>query len=662
MASLGSAELGYSAAFAASFGHVAVGRQTTAHRHDEAEMFVILRGRGEVIVDDVPYRVQPGAVIFFEPFETHVLRNVGDDDLLFVDVYWRDPPRAADAAKKSGGERMAGRPIFVFSTPPTPNGDLHLGHLSGPYLAADVFVRFQRMKGVEAYHLTGSDDFQSYVVGRARQEKRSAAETAAHYAAEIRATLDLMDIPLDQYTITASDPGYADGLRKFFSRVVNSGAARPVRDEALFDSKTGAYLYEVDVGGRCPSCRAESGGNLCEECGEPNNCTDLLEPRSRLSMSPPRREIVERYSLPIHELRQVVLDHHVRAELSPRLRDLARRVLARETFHLPITHRSNWGIRPSEATEGAQVVWAWPEMAYGFLHGIAALGRRLGRDWAADRPEANWKIVHFFGFDNSFYHTILYPILYRLAYPQWESDISYFVNEFYLLDGQKFSTSRRHAIWGKEIVTEQTVDAVRYYLALTRGETDRTNFELHVFRRTVADILIGRWQAWLIDLGGRVETCFGGYAPDAGTWTLPQKAFLGRLETRLEAIVSYYRPESFSLNRVMRELNGLVDDACAFAAAYRLLAGVSAWQNEHRTAIALELAAAQLLAQVAAPVMPRFARRLGAALGDMPLNVWPDCVALVPPGAKIGLADTTFFVLPTLSAASDEAAPHLAVS
>jgi methionyl-tRNA synthetase len=112
----------------------------------------------------------------------------------------------------------------------------------------------------------------------------------------------------------------------------------------------------------------------------------------------------------------------------------------------------------------------------------------------------------------------------------------------------------------------------------------------------------------------------------------------------------------------MRELNGLVDDACAFAAAYRLLAGVSAWQNEHRTAIALELAAAQLLAQVAAPVMPRFARRLGAALGDMPLNVWPDCVALVPPGAKIGLADTTFFVLPTLSAASDEAAPHLAVS
>src|SRR5580658_1465872 len=190
MASLGSAELGYSAAFAASFGHVAVGRQTTAHRHDEAEMFVILRGRGEVIVDDVPYRVQPGAVIFFEPFETHVLRNVGDDDLLFVDVYWRDPPRAADAAKKSGGERMAGRPIFVFSTPPTPNGDLHLGHLSGPYLAADVFRRFQVATGRTCFHVTGRDDHQTYVVAKAEIARMAPEDVAAEYAGKIRATLD----------------------------------------------------------------------------------------------------------------------------------------------------------------------------------------------------------------------------------------------------------------------------------------------------------------------------------------------------------------------------------------------------------------------------------------------------------------------------------------
>ena len=86
------------------------------------------------------------------------------------------------------------RPIFVFSSPTTPNGDLHLGHLGGPYLGADVYTRFQRMNGATVYHIAGSDDFQSYVAGAARRDGRSPAETAAHYSAEILATHRLMDI------------------------------------------------------------------------------------------------------------------------------------------------------------------------------------------------------------------------------------------------------------------------------------------------------------------------------------------------------------------------------------------------------------------------------------------------------------------------------------
>ena len=88
-------------------------------------------------------------------------------------------------------------------------------------------------------------------------------------------------------------------------------------------------------------------------------------------------------------------------------------------------------------------------MSYGFLHGIEALGAAPGRGWQADKPEADWKIVHFFGYDNSFYHAVLYPVLYRLAFPDWTPDIDYNVNEFYLLDGSKFSTSRRHADLGQ---------------------------------------------------------------------------------------------------------------------------------------------------------------------------------------------------------------------
>lgn len=647
-------------AIAAGFGRIRPGGETTPHRHDETEVFIILSGRGEV----AGHAVGPGAVVFCEPFESHVLRNTGSEELRFVTLYWRDAERAARVAANNGRDRLAGRPVFVFSTPPTPNGDLHLGHLSGPYLGADVFVRFQRMNGVEAYHLTGSDDFQSYVVGRARQEGRAPAEVAAHYAAEIRATLELMDIPLDQYTVTNADPTYPDGLRAFFSRLVASGAVERRRAAALTDGETGAYLYEVDVGGLCPTCGSPTGGNICEECGEPNSCVDIVRPRSKLSAAPPRRAMVERHSLPLHEFRDVVLDHHRRGKVSPRLQELTARLYAREEFHLPVTHPASWGVRPTEETEGEQVIWVWPEMAYGFLHGIAALGRRLGRDWSADRPRDDWKIVHFFGYDNSFYHTILYPVLYRLAHPGWQPDIDYNVNEFYLLDGQKFSTSRRHAIWGKDVLTADSVDAVRYYLALTRGEGERTNFEVAAFQRTVADVLIGRWQRWLTDLGERIDAGFGGLAPDAGTWTPGQTAFLERLRTRLDAISGAYGADGFTLNGVMAELDGLVDDAIRFADAHRRLSAIPEAADAWRTTLALELAAARLLSQAAAPVMPRFAARLAHHLGCPPVTRWMDRVSLPPPGGAVTLAGATFFTMPTLAepAAASERAPTAALA
>ncbi|GAA3440082.1 class I tRNA ligase family protein [Kutzneria kofuensis] len=105
--------------------------------------------------------------------------------------------------------------------------------------------------------------------------------------------------------------------------------------------------------------------------------------------------------------------------------------------------------------------------------------------------------MHFFGYDNSFYHAVLYPTLYRLAFPDWEPDIDYHVNEFYLLEDAKFSTSRRHAVWGKEVLGPDTVDALRFYLSLTRPEGRRTAFSRAHYASVVRNTLIGGWQEWL---------------------------------------------------------------------------------------------------------------------------------------------------------------------
>ncbi|PXX69266.1 methionyl-tRNA synthetase [Nocardia tenerifensis] len=637
--------------FGAGWARVVPGGRSDPHQHDETEMFLVVSGHGEVIVDGARHPVAPGTAVLFDPFETHIVENTGPSELVFFDLYWRDPGRAARQAAGRGDRRRFGeRPIFVFSTPPTPNGDLHLGHLSGPYLGADVFVRFQRMNGAQAWHLTGSDDYQSYVVDRARREGKEPAQTAAYYSAEIAETLRRMDIEPDQYTVTNTDSTYRAGLQAYFSRLVASGSVAPQEGPALFDGATNDYLYEVDVSGGCPGCGAVTGGNICEGCGEPNSCVDLTEPRSKRSEATPRVDTLARFTLPLHEFAAELAEHHRLGRVPARLRELAGRVFARPRLDVAITHPAAWGVPPAEPGADGQVIWVWPEMSYGFLHGISALGRRLGRDWRAERPEQDWKIVHFFGYDNSFYHSILYPVLYRLAFPGWHPDIDYHVNEFYLLDGGKFSTSRRHAVWGKEILTPDSVDGVRYFLSRTRPESRSTNFTRESYAAAVREELIGTWLRWLNDLGERVRTRYGAQAPDAGIWTPEHTAFLGRLGNRLSAVTAALGPDGFSLELAAAELHGIVTDTVRFADREGAVATVDGWADEARTAVALELAAARLLAHCATPVMPRFAQRLGEALGEQRPGEWPQTVELVPAGTEVDLA-REFFAAPSVVAA-----------
>lgn len=627
----------------AGWGRVAPGVTSTSHQHDETEFFVIVAGTGELNVDGRKHPAGPGTVVLFEPFESHTITNTGETDLVFFTQYWRDSARARASAQSRVRPNHTDRPQFVFSTPPTPNGDLHLGHLSGPYLGADVYVRYQRLIGNQAWHLTGSDDFQSYVEAVAKRENKTSAEVAAHYSAEIAATLQLMDISVDQYYVTSVAEGYPEGLQRFFSRLVESGRVSPKATPALFDSETGDYLYEVNVGGLCPGCANPAGGNICEECGEPNLVADLGDPTSRISTTAPKNADAERYTLPLHEFADTVAEHHRLGRVPARLRELAQRVFARETFDLPVSHISDWGVRPAEGDLDNQVIWVWPEMSYGFLHGIERLGADVGESWSSEVPSSDWKIVHFFGYDNSFYHSILYPVLYRLAHPEWNPDIDYHLNEFYLLEGQKFSTSRRHAIWGKEILTPESVDSVRYYLSRTRPEGERTDFRRAEFERACADTLVGEWEAWLTDLGARVHSGFGGVVPDAGTWTSEQTAFLARLSLRLDEITAALNPEGFSLRAAAAALDGIVTDVRAFSRQQSALAGNDRWSSEARTAIALELAAARLLATASAPLMPRFSAKLAAALGIPEIETWPDTADLVEPGSRCTLAGTRFF-------------------
>ncbi len=294
----------------ANFARVPPGRHSDPHQHDETETFVIFSGQGDIVVEGKRTPITTPMVVQFEPFESHYLDNTGDTDIFFTTFYWRDSPRAAKKAPRTDRRRFGDRPVFVFSTPPTPNGGLHIGHLCGPYLGTDAFVRFQRMNGANVYHLAATDDFQSYVAECARREGRSPAEVAEFYATEISEALAAMDIHPDQVIHTSREPGYPQALQAFFARLVDSGIVTKAEGAALFDGDTGQYLYEPYVGGGCPGCGNETGGNICEICGEPNFCVDLVDPQPTIGTATPRQGTIVRYTLPLHELRVDLLEHH----------------------------------------------------------------------------------------------------------------------------------------------------------------------------------------------------------------------------------------------------------------------------------------------------------------------------------------------------------------
>lgn len=626
-----------------TWARVRAGGRSEPHQHDESEVFVILSGSGDIVADGRRQPVTAGTVVGFAPFETHVIENPGPDDLVFLSVAWRDSPRATQEAHRKSRQRFDGRPVFVYSTPPTPNGDLHLGHLSGPYIGADVFVRFQRMNGVEAWHITGSDDHQSYVADRARREGREPAQTAAHFSQAIAATLALMDITPDQFTSTSSTADYPRRVQDFFSRITAARSVTRQRRPAFFDPATGDYVFEVSVTGGCPSCGGGTSGGICEECGKPNAGVDLTDPRLAGSGDQPRIGSVVGWSVPLHEYGELI-DRLYRQHRTPaRIRELAGRVFNGDRLDVALTHPVPWGVRSPDGEDGGQALWAILDVAYSLLYGIESLGRRLGRGWRADDPQSDWKIVQFFGYDNTFYNAIVVPILYGLAYPGWTPDMDFNVNEFYELNGAKFSTSRDNVIRGKDVLGPDNVDAIRLFLSLTRPELHTSGFDQGTYEEFVSRALVGGWQGWLNDLGDRIKQHYGGQAPDAGIWTPQQSAFLARLDARLSALTVALGPDGFSLNHAATQLLGLADDAVRFARSERPVADSASWRDENRTAIALELAAARLLAAGAAPVMPQFSRRLSEAIGIPGPHSWPHEVALVPPGTPVDLASHSFF-------------------
>jgi methionyl-tRNA synthetase len=393
----------------------------------------------------------------------------------------------------SAGPRAA----IVIAATPTPNGDLHVGHMAGPYLAGDVFARYLRACGRPVTYATCTDDSQSYVVSTAHRQRITPSELAARSTAAIQRSLELLGISMAP--LPPVDGRYRQTVLGFLTALRAQGRFRLRTVRLPYAQNAGAFLYDGLVSGVCPSCLAGSCGGGCENCGHPNNFDELLDPVSTLDPADPvtyREQAI--LVLPLEQYRHRLTAYFASHEgrWRPHARQLVRELLARPLPDVPVTVPGNWGIpAPFPETPG-QILYPWVEAMPACMY---ATWRAAGRPTAPIdgmwRREQDQELVYFHGFDNV-YHWGLMDLAFLMAHgDRYVLPAGNVCNEFYDLAGEKFSTSRNHLIWSADLVAEVPRDLVRFFLALTGPELQRTNFSRDALGGVTTRRLVEPWNA-----------------------------------------------------------------------------------------------------------------------------------------------------------------------
>ena len=538
-----------------------------------------------------------------------------------------DPGRAEPLPKR----------VVVTAAPPTANGDLHLGHLSGPYLAADVLTRYLKLRGVEAHFLCGTDEHFSYVPFAGAKLGLSGRQAADHYAQAIQETLQAAGIEIEMFVRPDEAPDYRPLVLELFERLHAAGKLIEKEAPHPYCERCELYLYEVHIAGRCPHCGAGAAGFCCEECGWPND-SDLEEATCTHCGGTPGARPFKRLYFPLSAYEKPLREYYSKVGMNTHLRSLVESLLAAGLPDMPVTHVADWGIPVPLPGYERQVLAVWFETAPRYLAYARQLGRRSGGDWERYFKDGEAQVVQCFGYDNGFLYGMYIPALLLAFDPDIRPPAAFVVNEFYHLEEKKFSTTRRHAIWGRDLLARVPADLVRFYLSHTRPETESTNFTLDEFAETIERELVGTWQPWLAELGARVAAEGDGLLPWTGDGLEEHRRFYAQLVELTAQAALAYSPRSFSPQLATRTLCELVRRARRFGKGEEHWRRVALRSEERRTGIALEVLAAKLLALLAAPILPDFAARLWHDLGyDTPLSQarWEERPTGLPGGQKL---------------------------
>ncbi|QHN65671.1 methionine--tRNA ligase [Bergeyella cardium] len=384
---------------------------------------------------------------------------------------------------------------MITAALPYANGPVHIGHLAGVYIPADVYARFQRRAGKDVAFICGSDEHGIPITIRAKKEGVAPQDIVDKYHAIIKKSFEDLGISFDRYSRTTSKKHHQMS-QDFFKTLYDAGKFTEETSEQYFDEQAGEFLADRYIVGTCPNCGNENAyGDQCEKCGSTLSPSELINPKSMLSGNVPVLKPTQNWYLPLNEyedfLNQWIIEGH-KEDWKPNVYGQVKSWLNDGLKPRAMTRDLNWGVPVPLPNAEGKVLYVWFDAPIGYISFTQEWAEENGKNWKDYWQSENSELVHFIGKDNIVFHCIIFPSMMK-AHGGYIMPTNVPAFEFLNLENEKISTSRNWAVWAHEYVQDfpNQQDALRYALLSSAPETKDNNFTWKDFQTKNNSELVG---------------------------------------------------------------------------------------------------------------------------------------------------------------------------
>jgi len=530
---------------------------------------------------------------------------------------------------------------------PYTNGPIHIGHLAGVYVPADIFARYQRLKNNDVAFICGSDEHGVAISIKAKKEGTTPQAIIDKYHAIIKQSFADFGISFNNYSRTSA-PIHHQTASDFFKKLYEQGDFIEEISEQLYDEEAHQFLADRFVIGTCPKCgNPEAYGDQCERCGSSLNATDLIDPKSSITGSKPTLKATKHWFLPLNRyqefLEKWILEGH-KSDWKPNVYGQVKSWLDDELKPRAVTRDLDWGIPvPVEGAEG-KVLYVWFDAPIGYISSTKEWAEREGKDWRPYWQDKNTELVHFIGKDNIVFHCIIFPAMLK-AEGSYILPTNVPANEFLNLEGNKLSTSKNWAVWLHEYLQDfpNQQDVLRYALTANAPETKDNDFTWKDFQARNNNELVAIFGNFINRVAVLTQKYYEGVIPAAGefndidTETLRQ---ITELTEKIEQSLERYR-----FREAQQELMNMARLGNKYLADEEPWKLIKTDPERVKTIMYVALQIATALAVASEPFLPFTSEKLKRMLQLGAIsweNLKTNATELLKAGHRIGTAELLF--------------------